>query len=263
MSLNLLTRWNQLWVVVHDIIIIAYSFFVSLLSKHTWYPLYLPLNYDNNHSAKWLHLELWLEPNFNIILKHWCCLALDWQSGSNAWQHASWNKTFLPSPVEGSNHKREPHIFFLRFRITKSNIVPVVHFETSAAFISYCSIIWPLTQWVVKKQQLKLTSMYLGTGKHENKQEEGSKMLFLETLPWPQIRPQTNMNTMQKTFLPVAFGSIDENTMWHLKCERVNNGSSYLKTESESIRVFNGLEKGTCAPNNHEHAFVQRGETKD
>ncbi len=29
------------------------------------------------------------------------------------------------------------------------------------------------------------------------------------------------------------------------------------------IRIFNGLEKGTYAPNNHEQAFVQREETKD
>ncbi len=31
----------------------------------------------------------------------------------------------------------------------------------------------------------------------------------------------------------------------------------------QNIRIFIGLEKGTCAPNNHEQAFVQREETKD
>ncbi len=29
------------------------------------------------------------------------------------------------------------------------------------------------------------------------------------------------------------------------------------------IRIFYGPEKGTCAPNNHEQAFVQREETED
>ncbi len=29
------------------------------------------------------------------------------------------------------------------------------------------------------------------------------------------------------------------------------------------IRIFNGLEKGACAPSNHEHAFLQREEPKD
>ncbi len=32
---------------------------------------------------------------------------------------------------------------------------------------------------------------------------------------------------------------------------------------SETIRIFNGLEKGTCAPNNHEQAFLQKEETED
>ncbi len=29
------------------------------------------------------------------------------------------------------------------------------------------------------------------------------------------------------------------------------------------IRIFSGFEKGTCAPNYHEQAFVQREETED
>ncbi len=39
--------------------------------------------------------------------------------------------------------------------------------------------------------------------------------------------------------------------------------SSNCKSEYQNIRIFNGLEKGTCAPNNHEQAFVHREETKD
>ncbi len=35
------------------------------------------------------------------------------------------------------------------------------------------------------------------------------------------------------------------------------------QNQNQNIRIFNGLEKGTYAPNNNEQAFVQREETKD
>ncbi len=37
----------------------------------------------------------------------------------------------------------------------------------------------------------------------------------------------------------------------------------FIVSEDQKIRIFNGLEKGTCEPNNHEQAFVQREETKE
>ncbi len=56
------------------------------------------------------------------------------------------------------------------------------------------------------------------------------------------------MNTMQKGILQVAFGSIAENTLWHLKCERVNNGSIYLNTKCLQV-LFDYLFRITLTSN--------------